>query len=210
MIAIVQGTLLEKGLEHILVDTGGIGYRIRVPLRTLAELGDPGDKVCLRTHLDVREDSWTLYGFSCQEEVDLFHLLTSVNGVGPKIALAILSVHDVPEIAQGILEEDSRMFTRVSGVGKKTAARLLLELKEKVQPYVLALTSLPAGRGASGSKVGRVGKPAVDEEVRQALLALGFQIAEIDEALKAAREKLEGTPSTEVLLRQALSAFRRR
>jgi Holliday junction DNA helicase RuvA len=209
MIAIVQGTLLEKGLDHILVDTGGIGYRIRVPLRTLAEMGDPGSQICLRTHLEVREDSWTLFGFTSPEEVDLFHMLTSVNGVGPKMALAIMSVHDVPQIARGIVEENTRMFTQVSGVGKKTAARLLLELKEKVQPYVLALTASQSGKP---SLTGRgAGKPAaIEEEVQEALLALGFLAREVDEALVVARAEAGDQLDAGSLLKRALAYFRQK
>lgn len=209
MIAIVQGTLLEKGLDHILVDTGGIGYRVRVPLRTLAEMGELGSRVCLRTHLEVREDSWTLFGFTSPEEVEMFHMLTSVNGVGPKMALAILSVHDVPQVARGIASEDERMFTRISGVGKKTAGRLLLELKEKVQHLAIPLTRVPVG-AAPASEVPSSSPGKVADEVRQALSALGFQAREIDEALEVAAREAGEDPVAGTLLRHALAFFRQR
>lgn len=138
----------------------------------------------------------------------MFHLLTSVNGVGPKMGLAILSVHDVPQIARGIVEEDSRMFTRISGVGKKTAGRLLLELKEKVQPYVSALTALPGG--APVPEAGGAAPARVEDEVREALVALGFHAREVDQAVRDAVDVLGPEAATEALLKQALAQFRQR
>lgn len=208
MIAIVQGALLEQGHDHILLDTGGIGWRILVPLRTLAEIGPVGAQICLRTHLEVRAESWTLFGFKTSAEVDFFHMLTSVNGVGPKMALAILSVHDVPQIARAIVEEDLKLFTKVPGIGKKTAQRLLLELGEKARPYIIgsvagvgvAADLLPGGATARGPF----------DEVREALAALGFQGQEIDAAAEAAIADLGDAADTSALLKAALAHFRQR
>lgn len=203
MIAFVQGTLSEQGHDHILLDTGGIGYRLFVPLRTLAELGPVGSRIQLRTRLEVREDSWTLYGFRTADEVTMFEHLTSVTGVGPKMAMGVLSVHTVPEIARGIAEGDEKMFTRVSGVGKKTAARLLLELGEKVRRFLQV--PVPGPRGAS-PRVAAAGPAA---EVRLALESLGFQGAEVEAALEAAEAAEGAEASAQALLRSALAHFRR-
>lgn len=207
MIAIVQGELLEKGHDHILLNTGGIGWRILVPLRTLAEIGPAGREICLRTHLEVRPESWTLFGFESSAEVEFFHMLTSVNGVGPKMGLAILSVHEVPQIARGIVEEDLKMFTRVPGIGKKTAQRILLELGEKAKPYIIGSVAAARSAALGGRASPASGGPF--DEVRLALTALGFQGAEIDEAARAAILDLGETAETSALLKAALAHFRR-
>lgn len=206
MIAIVQGELLEQGQEHILLNTGGIGWRILVPLRTLAEIGPVGAQICLRTHLEVRAESWTLFGFETAAEVEFFHLLTSVNGVGPKMGLAILSVHDVPQIARAIVEEDLKMFTRVPGIGKKTAQRLLLELSEKARPYIIG--SAAASPVLSPGKAAQTAPAGPFEEVRQALAALGFQGKEIEAAAESAIAELGDGADTSALLKSALAHFR--
>lgn len=176
-----------------------------MPLRTLAEIGPVGSQICLRTHLEVRAESWTLFGFQTADEVAFFHMLTSVNGVGPKMALAILSVHEVPQIARAIVEEDLKMFTRVPGIGKKTAQRLLLELSEKAKPYIIGAVGPVVGGGTVEAPVAT---PGPFDEVRQALAALGFQGKEIDAAAQTAVAELGEDADTSALLKAALAHFR--
>ncbi len=207
MIAIVQGRLLEQGQDHIIIDTGGIGYKVYVPVRTLAEFGPLGSEVCLRTHLSVREDSWTLFGFLSPEEVEMFHHVTSVSGIGPKLGLSILSAYTVSQIARGITGQDAKMFTSISGVGKKTVGRLLLELKEKVGAYAIDLTSLPGtGTKPAASQVSN----GAEDEVRLALEALGFQGPEVVASVSKAIEELGAQAPVPKLLKKALVHFRKK
>ena len=155
----------------------------------------------------MRPESWTLFGFESSAEVEFFHMLTSVNGVGPKMGLAILSVHEVSQIARGIVEEDLKMFTRVPGIGKKTAQRILLELGEKAKPYIIGSVATARSAALAGGASPASGGPF--DEVRLALTALGFQGAEVDEAARAAILDLGETAETAALLKAALAHFRR-
>lgn len=204
MIAFVKGTLFEKGSDHILVDTGGIGYRLHVPTRTLASLGPAGTPVLLRTSMDVREDGWTLYGFETSHEVTLFEILTSVSGIGPKTGLAVLSAHTPGEVIRGILAQDSKMFTAISGIGKKTAGRIFLDLPDKVG--ALGDMDLPAGLTPAAV---RRSTTSVEDEAQAALQALGFEGVEVREALGEAVEALGDGATSGALVKAALQALGR-
>jgi Holliday junction DNA helicase RuvA len=171
MIGRIAGTLLEKSPPHILVDCGGVGYEIDVPMSTLYNLPNPGDKVTLFTQQIVREDAHLLYGFGTTQERDAFRQLTKISGVGPRTALSVLSGLSVAELAQAITMQESGRLTKVPGIGKKTAERLLLELKGKL--------------GADLSTVIDVNRPApAGNDVLNALLALGYNDREALGAIK--------------------------
>lgn len=184
MIGFVRGVLADRSVQgEVLIDVGGLGYRVLVAPGTLVELGPLGGTVTLHTHLHVREDALTLYGFASADERGCFGALLGAHGVGPALALAILSVHRPSALRQVLAEDDVDSLCLVPGVGRKTATRLLLELKSRLDlpegdPAVL----LGDGRGpadgtADGSQVAR-------REVREALASLGYGPDEVREALR--------------------------
>lgn len=171
MIGRIAGTLLEKTPPHILVDCGGVGYEVDVPMSTLYNLPNPGEKVTLFTQLVVREDAHLLYGFGTTQEREAFRQLTKISGVGPRTALSVLSGLSVGELAQAVTMQESGRLTKIPGIGKKTAERLLLELKGKL--------------GADLSSVIDVNRPApAGNDVLNALLALGYSDKEALLAIK--------------------------
>jgi Holliday junction DNA helicase RuvA len=189
MIGSLRGTLLDRQPNEVLVDVNGVGYRVLVSPSTLVELGPPGGTVILHTHLHVREDALTLYGFATRDERDCFEALLGAHGVGPALALAILSVHRPPSLRSVLASDDVDALCLVPGVGKKTAARLLLELKARLDlPEGDVLAALGVATGARA-------------EVREALAALGYGPQEVVEAVRDLPE--EGDVQT--LLREALS-----
>jgi Holliday junction DNA helicase RuvA len=134
MIAQLRGTLVEKGIEHVILDVGGVGFRVAVSLNTLATLPATGQQAQLLTHLVVRinaEDVLLLVGFATADERAAFDLLTSVQGIGPKLAMAVLSTLDAAELAHAVRDGDHARLTRIPGIGKKTAERMVLELRDK-------------------------------------------------------------------------------
>ncbi len=177
MIGRLAGTLLEKNPPHVLVDCGGVGYEVDVPMSTLYGLPDAGGKVVLFTQLIVREDAHLLYGFGTTQEREAFRQLTKISGVGPRTALAVLSGMSVAELAQAVTMQEAGRLTKVPGIGKKTAERLLLELKGKL--------------GADLSSVMDVNRPApAGNDVLNALLALGYNDREALAAIKLVPEGL--------------------
>ena len=170
MIGRISGTLLEKTPPTLCVDVGGIGYEIDVPMSTLYKLPDIGAQVTLHTHLQVRDDAHVLYGFSSTAERGAFRSLIKVTGVGARIALAVLSGMSVEELASAITLQETGRLTRVPGIGKKTAERLLLEL-----------------RGKLGADIGAASAPVAggQSDILNALLSLGYSSAETQKALKA-------------------------
>lgn len=173
MIGFLRGTLLDRTPTEALLDVNGVGYRVLVSPSTLVALGDPGATVVVHTHLHVREDALTLYGFPSIDERACFEALLGAHGVGPALALAILSVHRPASLRQALAEDDVDALCMVPGVGKKTAARLLLELKSRLD--------LPSGDvlvAIAGESSG------VRGEVREALASLGYGPQEISEALR--------------------------
>jgi Holliday junction DNA helicase RuvA len=177
MIGRIAGTLLEKNPPSILVDASGIGYEIDVPMSTLYNLPAVGERVTLLTHLAIREDAHQLYGFSSSAERQAFRDLIRISGVGARTALAVLSGLSVAELAQAVTLQESGRLTRIPGIGKKTAERLLLELKGKLG----AALDAPAG-----------GSPAAGDsaDILRALMALGYNERE---AALAVRQVPAGT-----------------
>jgi Holliday junction DNA helicase RuvA len=200
MIGAVSGTLVETYADGALVDVGGVGYRVHAPGSVLARLPGVGKKVRLHTHLHVREDALTLYGFISGEERDIFEVLIGVNGIGPKGALAVLTVYEPDTLRRAIIGEDLDALTLIPGVGKKTAARMILELKEKL--------------GTGDIDLVPVGAPAAVREafgeVRAALLQLGYSTTEARTALESVAAAKAGgngngkNSTVESLLRSAL------
>jgi Holliday junction DNA helicase RuvA len=177
MIGRIAGTLLEKNPPSILVDAGGIGYEIDVPMSTLYNLPAVGERVTLLTHLAVREDAHQLYGFATSAERQAFRDLIRISGVGARTALAVLSGLSVAELAQAVSLQESARLTRIPGIGKKTAERLLLELKGKLGA---ALDAPAAGSAAGGDSA----------DILRALMALGYNERE---AALAVRQVPAGT-----------------
>jgi holliday junction DNA helicase RuvA len=172
MIGKLTGTLLEKNPPQILLDCHGVGYEVDVPMSTFYNLPAVGEAVSLLTHFVVREDAQILYGFGSASEREAFRQLVKISGVGPRTALSVLSGMSVADLAQAVSAQDSARIVKVPGIGKKTAERLLLELKGKLG----ADLNLP-GAGATG------GDAASD--IQQALMALGYSEKDAASALKA-------------------------
>lgn len=183
MIALVDGTVAERGPGRVVVLAGGVGYELQVSATTLAGLPPTGQRARVLAHLHVRDDALSLFGFATPAERDLFTLLIAVNGVGPKLALAILSVLSPDTLRRALLGGDADAITVVPGVGKKVAARIVLDLKERL--------------GGEGDLP--VESPL--SEVREALMGMGLSVQEVQEAL-AGLDGQEG--SVEDLLRGAL------
>jgi Holliday junction DNA helicase RuvA len=166
MIGRLSGTLLEKTPPTLLVDVNGVGYLVDVPMSTFYDLPALGERVVLLTQQIVREDAHLLYGFLTGGERDAFRLLVKISGVGPRTALAVLSGMSVADLAQAVTLQESGRLTKVPGIGKKTAERLLLELKGKLGPELV----LPGGKPAT---------PDASVDVMHALLALGYSEREV-------------------------------
>jgi Holliday junction DNA helicase RuvA len=172
MIGKLTGTLLEKNPPQILIDCHGVGYEVDVPMSTFYSLPVAGERVSLLTHFVVREDAQILYGFGTAAEREAFRQLVKISGVGPRTALSVLSGMSVADLAQAVTAQDSGRLVKVPGIGKKTAERLLLELKGKLG------ADLPLPGAASA-----VGEAAND--IQQALIALGYSEKDAAAALKA-------------------------
>jgi holliday junction DNA helicase RuvA len=199
VIARLKGTLVEKHPSRLTVDVGGVGYDVLVPLSTFYGLGDPGSGVALRIHTHVREDVIALYGFASPLEQELFERLISISGIGPKLALAVLSGIDPVELVRAIRLQDVARLTRIPGVGKKTAERIGLELKDR----------MPHGTAAAGGDM-ESGAPgdALRDDLLSALSNLGYQRASAEKAVDAALKKNPDT-SFEDALRDVLRGMMR-
>jgi holliday junction DNA helicase RuvA len=191
MIGSIRGRIASKTPPQLMVDVGGIGYELEAPMSTFFLLPSVGEEVRLLTHLVVREDAHILYGFGTHDERRLFRSLIKVSGVGPKIALALLSGINVEAFALCVQNQDIAALTRVPGIGRKTAERLVVEMRDRLGP----LTDGAVNATASA--------PGVNPEAEAfgALVALGYKPAEATRLLKAAGP---GTHSTEELIRRAL------
>lgn len=202
MIGYLQGKVAMLGLECCYLEVNGVGYRVFIPGSSREKLAT-GAQVQLFTHLHVREDALLLYGFLTQQEYEVFLLLLSVTGIGPKAALAILSVMNPAQFIMAIGQQDLSALTRVSGIGKKTAERMVLELKDKV-------TSL-SGAGATALPdavpSGSGGSMDIQREALQALLALGYTQQEIMPVLKKLPTDQGEAMSVEQAVKLALKEF---
>jgi holliday junction DNA helicase RuvA len=201
MIAHVRGPLARVGTDSVVVDVGGVGYRCLVPASTRNRLPAVGHEVLLHTSMQVREDSMTLYGFLSGEEYDLFELLLQVDGIGPKVALGVLSGSTPDAFRRAIAFEDITALCRVPGVGKKTAQRMVLELKDKVGSLGVAPIAL-TGSGTAEAAVAAA--PDAYLDALDALVALGYARTDAAGALDKARKEAGENPKTESLVRLGL------
>jgi Holliday junction DNA helicase RuvA len=204
VIGSLRGRLVERTLTgQVLVDVGGVGYLALVPNGTLARLGEPGREVHLHVSTQVREDAITLYGFSTRDERVCFEALLAAQGVGPALALAVLSVHGPDALRRALAEDDVESLCLVPGVGKKTAARVLLDLKARLggtEPDVDAVVAASVNGNGNGPAVG---PPSARSEVRAALASLGYGADEVREAVRDLPE--EGDVGT--LVKAALTSL---
>jgi len=196
MIGFLRGVLLQKNPHELLLDVRGVGYRVLVPISTFCRLGDQGAQAQLLIHTHVREDQLVLYGFATPVELELFEKLISVSGVGPKVALGVLSGIEAEDLVHAIRGNDVARLTRVPGVGKKTAERLILELKDKIAAIHVG-TAEPQAPSPKRT------------DLLSALANLGYSSAEAD---RAATEVLRLQPEASLgdLLRDALRVISRR
>ncbi|MGQ7274665.1 Holliday junction branch migration protein RuvA [Marinobacter sp. V034] len=197
MIGQIRGRLIEKQPGHVVVDCNGLGYEIDIPYTTFFNLPDAGQETLLYTHFSVREDAQSLFGFSARLERDLFRLLIKVNGVGPKLALAILSALDTQQFVRCVDNRDVNALVKVPGVGKKTAERLLIEMGDRLGQ----LEGMPSIDGVAQSHVTTPGSvpPGHDplDEAEAALIALGYKPQEAAKAVS--RVAKDGMSSTEII-----------
>jgi Holliday junction DNA helicase RuvA len=197
VIANLRGRIFEKHPNRIVVDVNGVGYNVFVPLSTFYGLGDPGAEIALRIHTHVREDAFTLYGFATLLEQELFERLIGVSGIGPKVALAVLSGIEPQELIRAIERADVARLTAIPGVGKKTSERIVLELKDRLPRAQL----VAAAAGVAASEV-----PVVRDDVLSALVNLGYHRPLAEKAADAALKTLGSSSDAgfERMLKQAL------
>jgi Holliday junction DNA helicase RuvA len=198
MIASLTGKIVRKASDYLIVDVSGIGYQVQVPLSTFCNVPEPGGMVSLHIHTHLREDSLSLFGFLSEAEKEMFLLLMSVSGIGPKLALAVLSSLPVADLCSALSVGDDGALCRIPGIGKKTAARMVLELKEKI-PAVAA--------GREGRRAGAE-QPNHDDVV-SALVNLGYKKPQAEEAVRKVRQQHPGL-SVEALIREVLSFLMKR
>jgi len=198
MIARISGILIQKSIQNLVVDTQGVGYRVIVPLSTFYELPEEGATVTLHIHTQVKEDAISLFGFLTPEELDIFEVIISISGIGPKLAINILSGISAPELMTAIIQGDLKRLVGIPGVGKKMAERLVLELKDKVMKMQPIQMARPVSTGARRIE-------ALKEDALSALINLGYKNAAakdaIDETLDA--ESPDGA-TLDVILKRAL------
>ncbi len=180
MIALLRGTLLDKAPNRLILDVGGVGYDVQVPLSTYYVLGDPGTPISLRIHTHVREEAIALFGFATALELDLFERLIAISGIGPKLALAVLSGIEPSELIKAIRLQDVARLTAIPGIGKKTAERIGLELKDRLPPAIQGTG--PAAASASP-------RDQMRDDLLSALMNLGYQRPAAEKALEKALEQ---------------------
>jgi Holliday junction DNA helicase RuvA len=197
LIAQLRGRLLRKEPQEAVLEVGGVGYRVTIPLSTFYRIGEPGAEVTLLTHTHVREDALALFGFLTGVEQALFERLIAVSGVGPKLAVSILSGIEATELVAALRSSDLARLTRIPGVGMKTAERLVLELKDKMQ-------GLPSGEAAPPEA-----PRAATDDLVSALVHLGYSRPEAERAVERTLRE-QGDRRFEDLLRSALQVIARR
>ncbi len=197
MIASIQGRIVRKSEEHVIIEQGGIGYRLDIAPSAVSSLPPAGETVTLYTYLHVRENEIGLFGFTTEDQKNLFELLQTVSGVGPRLALQVVDTLSPDAFALAILQNDIDKLTQVKGIGKKGAARMVLELTDKLKKSAIAVPDIVAkaapAEGAAENEV---------SEVIAALMVLGYSSSEAHDAVKRARPVEEDT--VETLLRRAL------
>lgn len=201
MIAFLRGSLLERHPTQVVVDVGGVGYEVNIPVSTFSTLSDPPATVSLRVYTHVREDAIQLFGFATAEEKAAFEKLISVAGVGPKLAITILSGLAATDLAQAIRSGQTERLTRIPGIGKKTAERLVLELKDKLDALI------PAAAMRSAAPAAAATLDELDQDVVSALVNLGAAKAQAEAAIRKARAAGEAN-DFQTLFRRAMEHLR--
>jgi Holliday junction DNA helicase RuvA len=203
MIARLKGTLVEKQVSGCVVDVGGVGYHLSVPLSTLEILGEPGEAVELHVHTHVREDALLLFGFGSRLEKELFVRLIGVNGIGPRTALALLSGLGADDLIQAVRDRDAGRLASIPGIGRKTAERILVDLADRLAAIEAA--------GAAGGSLGRpAGSAGLRQDLVSALVNLGYNARTASEAADLTLKSPGGTaPRFEALLRDTLKFLSR-
>lgn len=200
MISTLEGVLIESGPLHVVIEIQGIGYEVQVPLTTAESLPGPGERARLYIHPVYREDSATLYGFARKEDREFFQLLLDkVSGIGPRIALNILSRMSVAILKQAIADGDIALISKCPGIGKKTAERLVIELRDKIFPVGVSTND----RGTVASP-GNSEASSVIQDAIAALVALGYKLPDADKAVRKVMKSSESGISTEALIKRAL------
>ena len=200
MFAYIKGVLAAKGQDYIVVETGSIGYRIVVPTNTFEKLNSIGSEVKMHTYLNVREDGWILFGFLTEEELKMFEQLIKVSGVGPKVAMSVVSVMHPSQFGLAVLTDDVNAFVKAPGIGKKTAMRIIFELKDKLKKEISSdIEALPS------SGTGGIDKPASKiQEAISALIMLGYSGHEANSAVSRV---FSDDKSLEDIIRDALKSL---
>ncbi len=199
MIALLTGTLKRKATDYLIIDVAGVGYQVSLPLSTFSYLPDVGEEITLHIHTHLREDSLSLFGFLTEAEKDMFLCLLGVSGIGPKLALSVLSGFSVQDIAYAIKNSDDSRLCTISGIGKKTAARIVLELKDKIKLH----ETRPASQSDDLTRLGDM------EDAVSALVNLGYKKQVAEDALRQVSGKC--SPRTlEELLKEGLNILKQR
>jgi Holliday junction DNA helicase RuvA len=200
MIASISGKLRRKGTDYLVVDVSGVGYEVHVPLSTYCGIPEQGDDVSLHIHTHLREDSLSLFGFLTEAEKDMFLLLMGVSGIGPRLALAVLSSLAVADLSCAIRASDEAKLCAVPGIGKKTAARMVLELKDKIK-HLVSSPAVSSPTTAAGTDDA--------EDVISALVGLGYKKPLAEETVRKIKDHRPGL-AIEELIRDALSVLMKR
>jgi holliday junction DNA helicase RuvA len=200
MIAFLRGKVLDKHPNKLIVDVHGVGYEVQVPLSTFYEVGDEGDEVSLRVHTHVREDALQLYGFVTALEQQVFERLIGISGIGPKLAIAVLSGIDPRELLGAVQRSDVARLTRIPGVGKKTAERIVLELKDRMQQFAGLATPDAPEPGAVEDRL--------REDLVSALVNLGYHRPQAEKTIDSTLQS-GGELRFEQALKQALKGLMR-
>lgn len=199
MIARLAGQILKKTPERIVLDVNGVGYDVLIPLSTFYKIGEVGQDVTLKIHTLLRDDAIVLFGFSEEAERQMFNLLKTVSGIGPKLALNILSGMEAPALAKAIYEGQMDQLTRIQGLGKKTAQRILVDLKEKASKIF--------AEGGADPGTPLISFDQNDRDVISALLNLGYKQQQAEQALSKTKKKYPEVDDLEELLRQSLRSL---
>jgi len=203
MIAHLSGTLLSKEPNSVIVEVGGVGYEVTIPISTFYDLEDPGSNVKLRIYTHVREDALQLYGFKTLRERELFMRLISVSGIGPKLGITLLSGMSADEMIASIRTNNLARLTLIPGVGRKTAERLVMELRDKVASLSSAELEEELGGAAAAASGSLATEDSMRSDVLSALLNLGYQRSSAEKAVTSALDE-GGDISVESILRRSL------
>jgi Holliday junction DNA helicase RuvA len=204
MISRIQGVLLEKQAPHILVDVHGVGYELLAPMTTFFSLPELSEQVTLHTHFSVSETAQQLFGFLSTRDRELFRLLIKVSGVGPKMAVGLMSM-DTDSLVRCVMSEDVAALVKIPGVGKKTAERLIVEMRDKLKSWAVADQASASDGSPSGAADTLINSNTILAEAESALIALGYKPVEAAKAVSAANDGEQS--SAEELIRMALKSM---